>query len=60
MVAGWTFAAWYPAALLVAQFLSGMCMSALEGDMDASVAAGNTSPRRDRKPRHRRRPARLR
>jgi len=45
MVAGWSFAAWYPAALLVAQVLSGMCMSALEGDMDARVAAGNTSGR---------------
>ena len=40
MVAGWAFAAWRPAALLAAQFLSGMCMSALEGDMDARVAAG--------------------
>jgi hypothetical protein len=39
MVAGWSFAAWYPAALLAAQVLSGMCMSALEGDMDARVAA---------------------
>ena len=45
MVAGWSFAAWYPAALLAAQVLSGMCMSALEGDMDARVAAGNTSHR---------------
>jgi hypothetical protein len=44
MVAGWAFAAWRPAALLAAQFLSGMCMSALEGDMDARVAAGNPSP----------------
>jgi hypothetical protein len=44
MVAGWTFAAWHPAALLAAQLLSGMCMSALEGDMDARVAAGNTPP----------------
>jgi hypothetical protein len=38
MVAGWSFAAWHPAGLLVAQLLSGMCMSALEGDMDAWVA----------------------
>ncbi|HEV2921100.1 MAG TPA: hypothetical protein VG673_17935 [Actinomycetota bacterium] len=45
MVAGWAFAAWRPAALLAAQFLSGMCMSALEGDMDARVAATNASPR---------------
>ena len=45
MVAGWSFAAWYPTALLAAQVLSGMCMSALEGDMDARVAAGNTSHR---------------
>jgi hypothetical protein len=44
MVAGWAFAAWHPAALLAAQLLSGMCMSALEGDMDARVAAGNASP----------------
>ena len=43
MVAGWAFAAWRPAALLAAQFLSGMCMSALEGDMDARVAVGNPS-----------------
>jgi hypothetical protein len=39
MVAGWSFAAWHPAALLAAQLCSGMCMSALEGDMDARVAA---------------------
>jgi hypothetical protein len=45
MAAGWAFAAWRPAALLAAQFLSGMCMSALEGDMDARVAAGNPSPK---------------
>jgi hypothetical protein len=44
MVAGWAFAAWHPAALLAAQLLSGMCMSALKGDMDARVAAGNASP----------------
>ena len=44
MVAGWTVAAWHPAALLAAQLLSGMCMSALEGDMDARVAAGFASP----------------
>jgi hypothetical protein len=40
MVVGWAFAPWRPAALLAAQFLSGVCMSALEGDMDARVAAG--------------------
>ena len=45
MVAGWSFAAWYPAALLAAQVLSGMCMSALEGDMDARVANRAHSPR---------------
>jgi hypothetical protein len=45
MVAGWSFAAWHPAALLAAQFLSGTCMSALEGDMDARVAAADASPR---------------
>jgi hypothetical protein len=45
MVAGWAFAAWSPAALLVAQLLSGMCMSALEGDMDARVAKRTQSPR---------------
>jgi hypothetical protein len=39
MVAGWSVAAWHPAALLAAQLCSGMCMSALEGDMDARVAA---------------------
>jgi hypothetical protein len=45
MVSGWAFAAWHPAGLLVAQLLSGMCMSALEGDVDARVAAGDASPR---------------
>jgi hypothetical protein len=45
MAAGWAFAAWHPAALLAAQLLSGMCMSALEGDMDARVAAGDAGPR---------------
>ena len=45
MAAGWTFAAWHPFALLAAQLLSGMCMSALEGDMDAHIAASNASPR---------------
>jgi hypothetical protein len=45
MVAGWAFAAWNPAALLAAQLLSGMCMSALEGDMDARVAKRTQSPR---------------
>ena len=45
MAAGWTFAAWHPLALLAAQLLSGMCMSALEGDMDARVAASDASPR---------------
>jgi hypothetical protein len=44
MVAGWAVAAWHPAGLLAAQLLSGMCMSALEGDMDARVAATG-SPR---------------
>ena len=39
MAGGWAFAAWSPAAMLGAQLLSGMCMSALEGDMDARVAA---------------------
>ena len=45
MVAGWAFAASNPAALLAAQLLSGMCMSALEGDMDARVASRAHSPR---------------
>ena len=45
MVVGWTFAPSHPAALLAAQLLSGMCMSALEGDMDARVAARDASPR---------------
>jgi hypothetical protein len=44
MVAGWAFAASNPAALLAAQLLSGMCMSALEGDMDARVAKRTHSP----------------
>jgi hypothetical protein len=44
MAAGWTFAAWHPLALLAAQLLSGMCMSALEGDMDARIAASNAAP----------------
>jgi hypothetical protein len=45
MAAGWTFAAWHPLALLAAQLLSGMSMSALEGDMDARIAASNAAPR---------------
>jgi hypothetical protein len=45
MVAGWSLAAWHPAGLLVAQLLSGMSMSALEGDMDARVAAEGGSRR---------------
>jgi hypothetical protein len=44
MAAGWAFAAWHPLALLAAQLLSGMCMSALEGDMDARIAASNAAP----------------
>jgi hypothetical protein len=46
MVGGWAFAAWSPFALLAAQLLSGMCMSALEGDMDARVATKATTPGR--------------
>jgi len=42
MVAGWIIAPWHPAGLLAAQFLAGLCMSALEGDMDARVAAVGT------------------
>ena len=45
MAGGWAFAAWSPVALLGAQLLSGMCMSALEGDMDARVATKAASPR---------------
>ena len=45
MAAGWTFAAWHPLALLAAQLLSGMCVSALEGDMDARIAASDAAPR---------------
>ena len=45
MALGWAFAAWHPFALLAAQLLSGMCMSALEGDMDARIAASDASPR---------------
>src|SRR4029453_14443388 len=46
MVGGWAFAALSPLALLAAQLLSGMCMSALEGDMDARVATKATTPGR--------------
>lgn len=35
----WVLAPWHPAGLLAAQLLAGMCMSVLEGDMDARVAA---------------------
>jgi hypothetical protein len=42
MVAGWVMAPWHPAGLLAAQLLAGMCMSALEGDMDARMAAIGT------------------
>jgi hypothetical protein len=45
MAAGWSFAAWHPLALLAAQVLSGMSMSALEGDMDARIAASTAGPR---------------
>ena len=45
MAGGWAFAAWSPFALLGAQLLAGMCMSALEGDMDARVATRAASPR---------------
>jgi hypothetical protein len=45
MAAGWSVAGWNPAGLLLAQFLSGACMSALEGDMDARVAARGGSRR---------------
>jgi hypothetical protein len=45
MAGGWAFAAWHPVALLTAQLLSGTCMSALEGDMDARVATRAASPR---------------
>jgi hypothetical protein len=44
MAAGWAFAAWHPFALLAAQLLSGTCMSALEGDMDARIAAVDAAP----------------
>jgi hypothetical protein len=45
MAVGWSFAAWHPLALLAAQVLSGMSMSALEGDMDARIAASTAGPR---------------
>ena len=45
MAGGWAFAAWSPVSLLGAQLLSGVCMSALEGDMDARVATKAASPR---------------
>ncbi|GIJ43790.1 hypothetical protein Val02_06760 [Virgisporangium aliadipatigenens] len=38
MLAGWTVAAWHPVALLVAQFMAGLCMTAFEGEMDSRVA----------------------
>ncbi|GAA0797395.1 hypothetical protein [Spirilliplanes yamanashiensis] len=38
MLAGWIVAPVVPAAVLAAQFLSGLAMTALEGDMDARVA----------------------
>jgi hypothetical protein len=38
MLAGWVFAPAGVAAVLVAQFLCGLAMTALEGDMDARVA----------------------
>jgi hypothetical protein len=39
MIAGWIVAPVHVAGLLVAQALSGLCMTALEGTMDARVAA---------------------
>jgi hypothetical protein len=38
MLVGWIAAPVLPAAVLAAQFLSGMAMTAFEGDMDARVA----------------------
>lgn len=38
MLAGWSFAAVSPVAVLAAQFLCGMALTAFEGDMDARVA----------------------
>jgi hypothetical protein len=38
MLAGWIAAPASPAALLIAQFLAGIAMTAYEGDMDARVA----------------------
>jgi hypothetical protein len=38
MLIGWAAAPWHAAGLLLAQFLSGMSMTALEGGMDARVA----------------------
>jgi hypothetical protein len=38
MLAGWTVAAWHPVALLAAQFMAGLCMTAFEGEMDSRIA----------------------
>jgi hypothetical protein len=38
MVAGWVFAPWHVAAMCVAQLLSGLCMTSLEGMLDTTAA----------------------
>jgi len=43
MVAGWVFAPWHVAALCVAQLLSGLCMTSLEGLLDTTAARRNPS-----------------
>jgi hypothetical protein len=40
LAAGWVAAAWSPAGLLIAQFVSGVALSALDGLFDARVARG--------------------
>jgi hypothetical protein len=40
MLAGWIAAPWHPPGLLLAQLLSGLCLTAFEGSMDARAARG--------------------
>jgi hypothetical protein len=44
MVGGWAIAPWHPGGLLLAQCLAGLAMTALEGTMDAKVAADARRP----------------
>jgi hypothetical protein len=38
MLAGWLIAPWSPVALMLAQFMSGLCLTAFEGGMDSQAA----------------------